>query len=256
MADHSKPQTTSTYTNFVNELNDRVRELTQGLTDQTVSGSPVTSPTNLPVNAIRWSANNNKWQKWSGTAWGNLATTYSISITGNASTVTDGVYTTGSYSDPAWLTSLAGSKISGNISGNAGTATKLATSRKINGVEFDGSAAIDINTNKSLTFSNGGSGAASGTTFDGGTDRTISYNSIGAPKADGTGASGSWAIDITGSAGSASSAGSAGKLVTTNFTFEQSGSDLLIKYGETTILKITSAGAIVTKDDITAFGTP
>lgn len=45
------------------------------------------------------------------------------SITGNAGTVTNGVYTTGSYSDPAWITSLAGSKVSGNISGNAANVT-------------------------------------------------------------------------------------------------------------------------------------
>jgi len=44
-------------------------------------------------------------------------------LTGNASTVTNGVYTTGSYADPAWVTSLAGSKITGNISGNAANVT-------------------------------------------------------------------------------------------------------------------------------------
>jgi len=44
-------------------------------------------------------------------------------ISGNAGTVTNGVYTTGSYADPTWITSLAGSKISGNISGSAATLT-------------------------------------------------------------------------------------------------------------------------------------
>jgi hypothetical protein len=39
------------------------------------------------------------------------------SCTGNAATVTNGVYTTGSYADPTWITSLAGSKISGTIDG-------------------------------------------------------------------------------------------------------------------------------------------
>lgn len=48
---------------------------------------------------------------------------WAISITGNAATVTNGVYTSGSYADPAWLTSLAGSKISGNIAGNAANVT-------------------------------------------------------------------------------------------------------------------------------------
>lgn len=49
--------------------------------------------------------------------------TWGIGISGNAATVTNGVYTTGSYADPAWLTSLAGTKISGNISGNAANVT-------------------------------------------------------------------------------------------------------------------------------------
>lgn len=50
----------------------------------------------------------------------NASGSWGIDITGNAATVTDGVYTDGSYADPAWITSLAGSKITGDISGNAG----------------------------------------------------------------------------------------------------------------------------------------
>ena len=50
-------------------------------------------------------------------------TKISGNISGNAGSVTNGVYTNGSYSDPSWITSLAGTKISGNISGNAATAT-------------------------------------------------------------------------------------------------------------------------------------
>lgn len=49
--------------------------------------------------------------------------TWGISITGNAATATNGVVTTGTYADPAWITSLAGSKITGNISGNAANVT-------------------------------------------------------------------------------------------------------------------------------------
>jgi hypothetical protein len=43
--------------------------------------------------------------------------TLNQNTTGNAGTVTNGVYTTGSYADPTWLTSLAGSKITGTIDG-------------------------------------------------------------------------------------------------------------------------------------------
>lgn len=41
--------------------------------------------------------------------------TWGISITGNAATVTNGVVTTGSYADPSWITSLAGSKVTGVV---------------------------------------------------------------------------------------------------------------------------------------------
>lgn len=40
--------------------------------------------------------------------------------------------------------SIAGSQISGDITGNAGTATKLKTARTINGTSFDGSANVTV----------------------------------------------------------------------------------------------------------------
>jgi hypothetical protein len=38
------------------------------------------------------------------------------------------------------------------------------------------------------------------------------------------------------------------------FSIVESGTDLLIKYNGVTVAKITSAGALVVKDDVTAFG--
>lgn len=203
MADHSKPLTTSTYANFVTELDARFDDLAVGL------DPAYTTATNVPTNTIRYSGAATKWQRWSGSAWVDLAATYAISITGNAGTVTNGVVTTGSYSNPAWITSLAGTKISGNIAGNAGSATVLATARNINGVSFNGSTNISVNLNNNVTFNNAGSGAASGVTFNGGSAITISHNTIGAAPLNGTGASGTWGISITGNAGTASSASSA-----------------------------------------------
>lgn len=52
-----------------------------------------------------------------------FSSTIAGSINGNAATVTNGLYSTESYSDPTWITSLAGSKVSGNISGNAANVT-------------------------------------------------------------------------------------------------------------------------------------
>jgi hypothetical protein len=50
-----------------------------------------------------------------------------------------------------------------------------------------------------VTFNNSGSGASSGTSFDGSVARTISYNTIGAPSVTGANASGTWGISVTGS---------------------------------------------------------
>lgn len=139
MANHNLPTLTSTYTNFLSELDGRLDDLAVGL------DPAVTTVTNPPTNSIRWVAASNRWEKWNGTAWAALSTGYAISITGNA-----------------------------------GTATTLATARNINGVSFNGSADISVNTVNSLTFNNGGSGAASGSTFNGSAAVTISHNTIGA----------------------------------------------------------------------------
>lgn len=55
------------------------------------------------------------------------------------------------------------------------------------------------------------------------------------PSPTGTGSSGTWPINITGSAPT---------LITTNFTIQESGGNLLIKYGATTIVTISSTGQI------------
>lgn len=69
-----------------------------------------------------------------------------------------------------------------NTSGNAATATALATPRTINSVAFDGTANITIkaSTTNRLFFSTGGLGAAANENFDGSVSKTISYNTIGA----------------------------------------------------------------------------
>ena len=69
------------------------------------------------------------------------------------------------------------------------------------GISVSGSAASVAN---AITFNNGGSGDASGTTYTGAVVRTISYNTIGAPSLTGFGASGTWSINVNGTAGNVS----------------------------------------------------
>jgi hypothetical protein len=194
MADHLKPTITSTYSNFVTELDGRFDDLAVGL------DPAVTTATNLPTGSIRWVSASNKWQKYNGAAYVDLSSLYSINISGNAGTVTNGIYTNGSYANPTWITALSGTKVTGDISGNSGSSTKLFTARNINGVAFDGTVGISLNLNTNLTFNNSGAGSSTGIAFNGGTSTTISYNSIGAPSTTGVGASGSWDISVIGSA--------------------------------------------------------
>jgi hypothetical protein len=70
----------------------------------------------------------------------------------------------------------------GTLIGNAKTATKLDTARKINGIAFDGSKDITIVTSSAnaVTYTNTGTGDVPGGSYDGSLAKTISYNSIGA----------------------------------------------------------------------------
>ncbi len=80
MANWSNPVLTSTYTDVLNILKDRDVDLALQF-DGTTS-------TNLSTGTIRWNSTVNRWQKWSGSAWGELTTTYALtglSTTGNAS---------------------------------------------------------------------------------------------------------------------------------------------------------------------------
>ena len=85
--------------------------------------------------------------------------TWGISITGNAATVTNGVVTTGSYADPAWITSINYSKLTGTVptwnqstTGNAATATMLQTARTISLTgDVTGSASFNGSANVSIT---------------------------------------------------------------------------------------------------------
>jgi len=63
----------------------------------------------------------------------------------------------------------------------------------------------------SVTFNTTG-GAAAGTAYNGSAAYTIDYSTVGAPKADGTGASGTWNINISGTAATATSATTATNL--------------------------------------------
>src|SRR5574343_864278 len=76
MADWTTLATTDAYATLIGRVNDRDTDLARGL------DPAVVTVTNPPTNAIRWSSSAGKWQKWSGSAWGDLASTYNINVAG------------------------------------------------------------------------------------------------------------------------------------------------------------------------------
>lgn len=108
-----------------------------------------------------------------------------------------------------------------------------------------------------LPVANGGTGSTSA-----GDARTA----LSVPSTTGSGASGTWAINISGSAASATTATSATSattattatnatnLVTSNFSIVESGGYLYIKYSSTNIARIDSSGNFIVLANSTAYG--
>ena len=70
MADWSKPTLSSTYADHHDEL--RARD------EDSARLFSVGTPTNVPTGAIRWNSSTNALQKWDGSAWGSLTSTYAF----------------------------------------------------------------------------------------------------------------------------------------------------------------------------------
>jgi trimeric autotransporter adhesin len=118
-----------------NSINSRGGTTTQVLHGN-ASGSPTYSAVSLTADVTGVLPNANTSATNANTAStivardgsGNFsAGTITASLTGNADTVTNGVVTTGSYSDPAWITSLSGSKITGLSCGNSFATVSTST---------------------------------------------------------------------------------------------------------------------------------
>jgi hypothetical protein len=160
MANWSNPLLTSTYTNFLTEVKDRDTDLALQFDGTTSS--------NIPTNAIRWNSSVNRWQKWNGSSWGELTSTYALtglSTTGGATiggTLGSGAITsTGSVTGTALIPS--GSSAPTNGLYLAGTNTIGLATNSAGRVFIDAAGEVGIGTGTPETCLDIGLGAPSAT---------------------------------------------------------------------------------------------
>jgi hypothetical protein len=111
------PITGSGSITITNTAPDQTVAITAG-TGITVSGTyPSFTVANAGVTSLTGTASQVTVSASTGGVTLSLPSTINVNTSGNAATVTNGVVTTGSYADPTWITSLAGSKITGTIDG-------------------------------------------------------------------------------------------------------------------------------------------
>lgn len=157
MADWSKPTLSSLYTDFLTEVKNRDDDLAKQFDG--------TTTTNLVTGYIRWNSSINRWQKWNGTAWAELATTYALtglSTTGNASiggtlAVTGTTTFTGAATFNGGIAgnpNFSGAPTIGSVAIVTISGTQTLTNKTLSGGTLSGTLAGDHTVSGQTTFSN------------------------------------------------------------------------------------------------------
>lgn len=120
MADWSKILTTELYTALLTSIKGMIYDLAKGFDPAKVT------PTNVPTDAIGWSSTNNKWQKYNGSSWVDLATTYAISISGAAGSVPWSGVTTTPTTFGGYGITMSTAKLTGRSTSGTGTPEEIS----------------------------------------------------------------------------------------------------------------------------------
>ena len=222
---------------------------------------------------------------WNGSDFVKVASSVADGVTSVSGTGTvNGITLTGTVTSTGSLTlggTLSGVSLTSQVTGtlpvaNGGTgATTLTGLVKGNGTSaftaaVSGTDYAPATSGTSILYGNGSGGFSnvtigSGISFAGGTlsstgsGGTVTSVTASSPLASSGGSTPN--ISFTGTlatanGGTGNANGTVAKLATTNFSVEESGGNLVFKYGATVIASMDSSGNIISAANITAYGTP
>ena len=191
-ANWSNPTLTSTYTNFVTEVKTRDEDLALQF-DGTTS-------TNIPTNAIRWDSAASRWKKWNGSSWVELTGVYALTaLTTNGDT---SIVARHNGTGATWYGRIL------SMNATSDRAAFLGVYQSNAGVFAHNnalSAWADLYVNTASGGNDGGAVRMPSTVFLNGNQALHAGNySSYSPTLTGTGASGTWGINVTGSSYSSS----------------------------------------------------
>jgi hypothetical protein len=153
MANWSLPTLSSLYADVVSLFKDRDLDLAKGLDPAKVT---ITNPV---TDMLRWSSAGNKWERYNGTAWVDMATTYAISISGNAATATSAATATnstqlGGVAAASYARLDQAPVFAGGAGGSEGG--EIWLKKPPSGTSIAGDVAVDIAGNLFRIFEGGG----------------------------------------------------------------------------------------------------